>query len=128
MGGTSGKEPACQCRLSIRDSGSIPGSEKSPGGGHSNPLQYSCMENPMIRGAYGLQSISRKESDTTEVTEHYTRVNEGLPGSASVKNPSAKAGDIRDMVSIPGSGRSPGGGHGNLLQYSCLENPLNRGV
>ena len=41
-----------------------------------------------------------------------------------VKNPPANAGDIRDLGSIPGSGRSPGGGHGNPLQYSCLENPL----
>ena len=41
-----------------------------------------------------------------------------------VKNPPANAGDIRDMGSIPGSGRSPGGGHGNPLQYSCLENPM----
>ena len=40
-----------------------------------------------------------------------------------VKNPPAKAGDIRDACSIPGSGRSSGGGHGNPPQYSCLENP-----
>ena len=40
-----------------------------------------------------------------------------------VKTPPANAGDIRDMGSIPGLGRSPGGGHGNPLQYSCLENP-----
>ena len=40
-----------------------------------------------------------------------------------VKNPPAKVGDIRDTGSIPGLGRSPGGGHGNPLQYSCLENP-----
>ena len=45
-----------------------------------------------------------------------------------VKNPLANAGDIRDMGSIPGSGRCPEGGHGNLLQYSCLENPKDRGV
>ena len=44
-----------------------------------------------------------------------------------VKNPPASAGDIRDMGSIPGSGRSPGGGHGNPLQYSCLENSMDRG-
>ena len=43
-----------------------------------------------------------------------------------VKNPPANAGDVRDMGSIPGSGRSPGGGHGNPLQYSCLENPMAR--
>ena len=36
-----------------------------------------------------------------------------------VKNPPADAGDVRDLGSIPGSGRSPGGGHGNPLQYSC---------
>ena len=41
-----------------------------------------------------------------------------------VKNPPANAGEIRDMGSIPGSGRSTGGGHGNPLQYSCLENPI----
>ena len=43
-----------------------------------------------------------------------------------VKNPSASAGDIRDMGSIRGPGRSPGGGHGNPLQYSCLEDPMDR--
>ena len=44
-----------------------------------------------------------------------------------VKNPPANAGDIRDAGSVPGLGRSPGGGHGNPLQYSCLENPMDRG-
>ena len=48
-----------------------------------------------------------------------------------IKNPPANAGDIRDSGSIPGSGISPGGGHGNtlgILQYSCLENPMDRGA
>ena len=45
-----------------------------------------------------------------------------------VKNPPANAGDIRDTGSVPGSGRSPGGGHGNPLQYPCLENPMDRGA
>ena len=45
-----------------------------------------------------------------------------------VKNPPAKAGDIRDMGSIPGSERSPGRGHGNPLQYSYMENLMNRGA
>ena len=45
-----------------------------------------------------------------------------------VKNPPANAGDIRDMGSFPGSGRSPGGEHGNPLWYSCLENPMDRGA
>ena len=43
-----------------------------------------------------------------------------------VKNPPANAGDARDSGSIPALGRSPGGGHGNPLQYSCLENPMDR--
>ena len=45
-----------------------------------------------------------------------------------VKNLPANAGDVRDMGSIPGSGRPPGRGHGNPLQYSCLENPMERGI
>ena len=45
-----------------------------------------------------------------------------------VKNLPVNVGDIRDVGSIPGSGRSPGGGHGNSLQYSCLENPMDRGA
>ena len=49
----------------------------------------------------------------------------GFPGVV-VKNPHASAGDVRDMGLIPGSGRSPGGGHGNPLQDSCLENPMDR--
>ena len=45
-----------------------------------------------------------------------------------VKNPPANTGDIRNMSLIPGSGSSPGGGHGNPLQYPCLENPMDRGA
>ena len=48
-----------------------------------------------------------------------------FPGSSIVKNLPAKAGD---MDSIPGSGRSPGEGNGNPLQYSCLGNPVDRGA
>ena len=45
-----------------------------------------------------------------------------------VKNPPANAGNIKDVGLIPGSGRSPGGGNGNPLQYSCLGNSLERGA
>ena len=45
-----------------------------------------------------------------------------------VKNPPAKAEDARNADSIPGPGRSLGGGHGNPLQYSCLENAMDRGA
>ena len=47
---------------------------------------------------------------------------------AVVKNPPAKARHAKDMGSIPGSGRSPGVGNGNLLQYSCMENSMDRGA
>ena len=50
-----------------------------------------------------------------------------MPGGASGEE-LANAGDIRGMGSSPGSERSPGGGHGNLFQYSCLENPMDRGT
>ena len=52
----------------------------------------------------------------------------GFPGDASVKETAASAGDVRDIGSIPGLGRSPGGGLGNPLQYSCLKNPKDRGA
>ena len=45
-----------------------------------------------------------------------------------VKNSPANTGDIRDVGLVPGVGRFPGGGHGNPLQYSCLENPMDRGA
>ena len=44
------------------------------------------------------------------------------------KNTPANAGDTRDMGSVPGLGGSPGGGHGNPFQYSCLENSMDRGA
>ena len=50
----------------------------------------------------------------------------GIPGGTTVKNPPASAGDVRDAGSIPGG--SPGEGNGNLLQYSCLENSMDRGA
>ena len=52
----------------------------------------------------------------------------GFPVALVVKNPPASAGDIRAVGSIPGLERSSGGGHGNPLQYSCLENPMDRGI
>ena len=52
----------------------------------------------------------------------------GFPGDSVVKTVPADAGDIRDAGSIPGSGRSPGEGNDNSLQYSYLENPMDRGA
>jgi len=55
-----------------------------------------------------------------------TRIILGFPGGALVKNPPASAGDARDRSSVLWSGRSPGVGNGNPLQYSCLENSTDR--
>ena len=52
----------------------------------------------------------------------------GFPRDASGKNLPANAGDVRHMGLIPESGRPPGGGPGNPLQYSCLDNPMDRGA
>ena len=52
----------------------------------------------------------------------------GLPWWLSGKVSACNAGDIGDAGLIPGLGRSPGGGQGNLLQYPCLENPMDRGA
>ena len=56
----------------------------------------------------------------------HTHVYTGFPGGASGKEPTCQSGDVRGAGSIPVSGSSPGGGHGNPLQHPCLENPLDR--
>ena len=53
---------------------------------------------------------------------------EGFPGGSVINNSPANAGDTGDVGLIPGLRRSPGGRHGNPLQYSCLENPKDRGA
>ena len=58
----------------------------------------------------------------------YSCVVMGFPGGASGKEPPAETEDVRDLGSTPGSGQSPGGKHGNAVQYSCLENPMDRGA
>ena len=62
---------------------------------------------------------------------HYNSVlkrRRDFPGGLVVKKPPAYAGDAKVVGSIPGSGRSPGEGNGNPLQYSCLENSIDRGA
>ena len=62
-GGTVGKEPTCQCRRCKR-LGTIPGSGRSPGGGHDNPLQNSCLKNIMDRGAWWATVHGVRKSQT----------------------------------------------------------------
>ena len=139
----SGKE-SCQFRKHRFN----PWMRMIPGEGNGSPLRYSCLGNPMGRGTGGLQSIGL-QSRTWLSDWAYTCDGPTYPFlsfcdfqlayipryffwacqmALMVKNLPANAGDVRDMGLNPGSGRSPGGGHGNPLEYSCLENPLDRGV
>ena len=66
LGGLDGKESAC----SVGDLGSIPGLGRSSGEGNGYPLQYSCLENPMDRGAWGLQSMGLQSDTIERLTTH----------------------------------------------------------
>ena len=68
-GGLVGKESSCNAG-DTKDAGSFPGLGRTPGGGHGNPLQYSCLENPMDRRPWRASPQGPKESDMTEATEH----------------------------------------------------------
>ena len=108
------------------DSGSIPRLGRSPGDGNGNPLQYSCLKNPRNRGAswFTVQRVSA--SDATErMSTQLTWLPTWLPRWLSRKEFICNAGDLG---LIPGLGRSSGDGNGNPLQYSCLENSMDRGV
>ena len=71
LGGASGRESACPCRRH-RDVGSIPGLEKSPGGGNGTSLQYLCLENPMDRGAWQATVHGFTKSQTRLSTQVHT--------------------------------------------------------
>ena len=74
----SGKEFTC-CVGDARDAGSVPGSGRSPGGGHGNPLQYSCLENPHgQRSLVGYSPWGRKESDRTELLSTHAHGKQGV--------------------------------------------------
>ena len=64
-----GKEPICQMQ-ETRDVGSVLASGRCPGGGHGKPLQYSCLENPMDRGAWGATALGAAEHGHDRATEH----------------------------------------------------------
>ena len=121
------------------DQGSIPGLGRFPGEGNGNPLQYSCLENPMDRRAWKgtVYGVARVGHDLATkllllLGPWYLIFKVDMYRTSQVvlvvKNPSANAGDIRDTGLIPGLGRSPEGGHGNPLQYSCPENTMDRGA
>ena len=120
--GSNRKEFACNAR----DLGSVPGLERSPGEGHDNPLQYSCLENPMDWGAWWATVHGITKSWTWLSDQHFqieSSILLGFPPSSFGKESVCKAGD---PGSIPESGRSPGERNGYPLQYSCLENSMDR--
>ena len=137
-----------------RDAGLIPVSERSPGEGNGNPLQYSFLENPTDRGAwqaavYGITKNWTWLSDWTpscrirgyppSVWPHLNQLLLQWPcfqtrshsevrtqhGSSDGKESACSVGT---PGSIPGLGRSPGGENGYPFQYSCLENSMDRGA
>ena len=71
--------------------------------------------------------LSHKKDEICPFSTTWTDLR-GFLGGSVVKNLPASAENTRDVHSIPGSGMSPGGGNGNPLQYSCLENPMDRGA
>ena len=89
---------------------------------------YSVLTNFLI--ALVLSSPRILNIIYTQMASKYVslHISMGFPGGSVVKNPPANAGDAGDQCSIPGFGRSPGGGNGNPVQYSCLENSMDRGA
>ena len=144
---SAGKESTCNAGYPV----SIPGSGRSSGEGIDYPLQcpVKCIHIiekcwlsdwnflpwilvpwpdiipvlPTIEAQILNHWITREVPEILSSNGSYQNVRRGFPGGAVVKNSSAIAGDARDAVSIPGSGRSPGGGN-DTLKYSCLENSM----
>ena len=129
LGGAEVKVSACN----VGDLGSIPGSGRSPGEGNGNPLQYSCLENPRDRGAWqaAAHRVTRVTKSRTQLkllstythTHTHTHTHTVFPGASAGKGSACSGGD---PGSIPGLGRSSGEENGNPLQYSSLENSMDR--
>ena len=101
----------------------------SIGEGNGNPLQCSCLENPRDGEAWWAAVYWVAQSRTRlKWLSSSNCIAWGFLRGLLVKYPPANAGDAGDVVWISGSGRSPRGGNGNPLQYSYLENPMDRGT
>ena len=122
-----GKESACNAG----DLGSIPGLRGSPGEGKGDPLQYSGLENSMDCIVHEVTKSQTRLSNfhimlLMNRISALKRRGSRLLWWLNDKESTSNAGDTGDAGSIPGLGRFPGEGHGNPLQYSCLENYMDR--
>ena len=120
----------------FRDVGLIPGSGRFPGGGHGSPLQYSCLENPMDRRTWRamLHRVAKSRTKLKWLNIHahiyifvyiYKYLSLSFSCGSVVKNLPA---NVEDGSLVPVLRRSREEGNGNPLQYSCLENPMDRGA
>ena len=108
----------------VRDAGLVPGLRRSPGGGHGNPLQYSCLENPMDRGAprATVHRVAKSWTQLKQLSAHSHTISlfscnlwpMGFAGGSDGKESACNAGDLG---LIPGLGRSPGAG---MATHSCI--------
>ena len=101
-------EPVKRCTASTHHPRARPGSEP--------PWKWTCQPGSSLHTPAAVSSIFRATHDG------------GFPGGAVLKNPPVHAEDTRDLTSIPGLGRSPEVGNGNLPQSSCRDNPMDRGA
>ena len=128
-GGSDGNEYT----YNVGDLCSIPGLERSPGGLNGNPLQYSCLENTMDRGPWHsvVHEASKSWTGPSDFHKHtYTDFQyfSGLPCCLSGKEPACNTRAAGNAGLTHGLGGSLGRGQGNPLQYSCLENTMDKGA
>ena len=133
-GSSAGKESVC----SAGDLGLIPGLGRPPGEGIDYPLQYSwaslvaqLVNNRPAMQEIWVQSLGWEDPLEKGKATHTSVLTWRIPWPVMpqvVKNLPASVEAVREARLIPGSVRPPGGGHGNKLQYSCLENSMHRGA
>ena len=116
MGSSDSKESVCNAE----DLSSTPESGNSPGEGNGSPVQYSWLQNSIDRGAWWT-TVHGVSQELNKIEQHF---HFEPPSDSAVKEYICNAGDSGLIL---GWGRFPGEGNGNPLQYSCLENPMNRG-
>ena len=102
----------------------------SIGEGNGNPLQCSCLENPRDGGAWwaAVYGVSQSRTRLKRLSRSSSMSHSNFGGFPDDSDDKESACNTGDQGSIPGWGRFPGEGNGNPLQYSCLENSMDRGV